>query len=212
MIALKHIMSRSIILLIAALGLFTSKSHAGIGTSMMQTADLVGVGNWELGTQADVIFNRGGGFNVSAHGRTGILDQYLDLELLAGAGTTNFQFGGTLKYNLLPDVDGQVGISFLGAFSYLRDDINNITESFLLPGAAAIVSKRVEFFNGFIIPYGAFQYEFLMGPQDNSHTLSLIAGSRWENKNLAPWAFYTEFTFGIKNSLYMFSVGASYPF
>ncbi|NCN27929.1 hypothetical protein GW915_10175 [bacterium] len=207
------IISRNIVYLATIATLcFSSNSIAGVGTSLMQTAELQHVGEFEVLAQGDIIFNRGGGFNISGHARTGLIEKYMDIDVLVGSGKTNFQIGALTKYNLLPDVEGQMGLSFLGGASYLRDDVGNGTTGFTLVTLGAVLSKAIVSGNNIIVPYGSFQFEFLFGDGDTAYPMTLIAGSKWISKSVSPWVFYSEFGFKIKDAFYSFSVGAGYPF
>jgi hypothetical protein len=191
----------------------STKVFCGVGTSLMQTAETTKTGHFETKVQSDIIFNNGGGFNVSGHIKTGIIEDFLDLDLLAATGTTNLQIGGLAKYNLLPDVDGQIGLSFLGGFSYLRDDVRSANFNFYLGQLGALVSKKVEVTQGFFTPYTALQYEMLWASKlPDKYPWTVLVGSKWSHKNLDPWVFYSEFSFSIHRSVYMFSLGAGYPF
>lgn len=211
---ISSIISRKNVLFLFTAGIISlaTQTHAGVGTSLMQTADVVETGQFEGKAQGDVIFNNGGGFNISAHLTTGLVNKFMDLDALIGSGKTNFQAGGIAKYNLLPDINGQVGLSFLGGVSYLRDDVASKTENLILATFGVLVSKKISLGQNIVDPYGAFEYEILFGPNDNVYPMTLILGGKWINKSVDPWVFYSEFGIKIKDSLFSFSVGAGYPF
>jgi hypothetical protein len=188
--------------------LIAAPAFAGAGTSLMQTAPVVPVGEFELKFQSDIIFNHGGGFNLSPHIMTGIWDHYLDVDAFVGAGTTDFQTGALAKFNLLPDLDGQVGLSFLGGFSYLRDEGLNSC----LMTLGVLVSKRFKADFGDIIPYSAFEFETHFTSAENYTPLTLLLGSKWQPDSTKPWSLYSEFSISLHRSLYALSIGASYPF
>src|SRR5687767_416459 len=87
----------------------SSFTWAGVTHSLQQTAVTLQPGQYEARAQADVIMNRGGGLNVSGHFRTGIIEDMLDLEGFVGTGKTDFKTGVLSKFNLLPDLPGQIG-------------------------------------------------------------------------------------------------------
>jgi hypothetical protein len=193
---------------LVVLGLASSLAHAGKGSSLMQTAPVLEPGQFEVKAQADVVFNNGGGFNISPHFRAGVLEHFLDVEGFFGTGTTDFQIGGLAKYNLLPDVEGQVGLSFLGGLSFLRDEGLNAT----MLTFGALVSKDIKVDFGTVSPYGAFEFESFMGSGDTVFPLTLVAGARWDLPKQAPWLFYSELSMDINDSNWGLSAGAGYRF
>jgi len=203
----------SLSVVVAALA-FSFPAFAGMGTSLMQSAPVLNPGEFEAKIQNDVIFNRGGGFNISPHLRTGVIEHFVDVEAFFGTGTTDFQFGGLAKYNFLPDLPGQAGLSFLGGLSYIRDDDNNspdikVNRALLTTGILASKAFRADFGN--VEPYGALQVEVLMG-QGSGVPINLLAGSRWQPHAAQPWIFYSELSINLRRSVWGFAFGAGYPF
>jgi hypothetical protein len=179
----------------------------------MQTAEITKTGEFEGKLQSDIIFNNGGGFNFISHLKTGLVDNFLDLDLLVGTGTTNFQAGGLVKYSFLPDIDGQVGLSFYGGASFIRDDLHASSYNFYLITTGALISKSVRFSQVLLTPYTSIQYEMLLANKlPDKYPWTLLLGSKWQPKHIAPWNFYSEFGFSIHRSVYSFSIGAGYPF
>ena len=182
-------------------------SWAGAGSSLMQTADVLAPGQYEAKAQADIVTNNGGGFNLSPHIRTGLVEHFLDIDAFFGTGTTDFQLGALGKYNFLPDLDDQVGLAFNFGFSFVRDNsINSFLTTF-----GAIVSKKFPSSFGAFHPYASFQFEGLINSAQSRVPLTLILGNRWE-LNQIPWAFYSEIGMNLHESLWTLALGASYPF
>ncbi len=197
-------------LLVAAI-IFTNSAWAGLGSSLMQSAPVAGVGDFEFKIHNDIIFKRGemgGGFNLLPHLRTGLIDPFVDVDIFFGTGTTDFQAGILGKYNLLPDVAGQVGLSFLLGGSYIRDEDLNAG----LLSTGLVVSKYFPVAFGGVEPYGAFQVEWFMNPGDDTVPLTLILGSRWAPVETEPWHFYSEFAVDLNDSVWGLALGAAYPF
>lgn len=194
---------------IALFAFFASvTSWAGLGTSLMQTAPVVPVGEAELKFQSDIIFNRGGGFNLSPHIETGLIEHYFDIDAFVGAGTTDFQAGALGKFNLLPDIDGQIGLSFLGGFSYIRDE--SLNSGLLTIGI--LISKKIQADFGLITPYSAFELETHFHSSGNTVPLTLLLGSKWQPESTKPWSLYSELALNLHESFYALSLGAAYPF
>ncbi len=185
-----------------------SSSWAGLRSSLLQTAPVQPVGSFEARLHNDIIFNRGGGYNISPQLSTGLWDPYVDVTGLVAAGTTDFQMGLLGKFNLLPDLEGQVGVSFLTGYIYSRDLQKNAgTLNF-----TGLVSKKFDGEHGPVTPYGAVQLENVFVNGDSTVPITGIVGSKWEPLKSKPWVFYSEFQFQIRKSVYALSVGAGYPF
>lgn len=186
--------------------------EAGIATSLMQTAPVIPTQEYEVKLQSDIIFNHGGGLNISPHFRTGIVDNVLDAEAYFGSGKTDFMMGAGVKYNLLPDIDGQVGLSFLGGLSLLRDDFANQYYNILVVHLGALVSKSFAVNFGYIVPYAAFQIEPFFSYYDNFAPITIVAGAEWIPEKIKPWSFYSELSVSVLDSLNAVSLGAAYKF
>ena len=195
--------------LLYALVFFMSQSlWAGVGTSIMQTAPVLDPGEFEIKLQNDIILNAGGGINISPHLRTGIVEHFVDLDVHFGTGKTGFQIGGLAKYNLLPDLPDQMGLSFLAGASYLKD--NDL--SFGLLSFGILTSKELQSDFGLLTPYLAVQPEVLFRSDLGEFVLSLALGAHWKVEDTSPWSFFTEFGVSLKNSNYNLAVGVAHPF
>lgn len=184
----------------------------------MRTADIVPPGAYEIKAQADIIFDSkitstgGGGFNLSPHFVTGLIEHYLDIDAFFGVGTTDFQIGAQAKFNLLPDVPGQAALAFIGGFSLLKDSINDESQTGVLTTLGVLLSKKAEWNADTVIPYLGYEFEILAvdGPNKLPHTL--ILGTKWKPTTVDPWSFYGELAVGLHRSIYALSVGASQSF
>lgn len=212
----KNVFSRGMIPLL--MFYFCGVARAGVGTSIMQTAGVKAPGDFEAKAQADIVFDSEldgqgkSGFNISPHLITGLIEHYLDIDAYFGTGTTDFQIGALAKYNLLPDIDGQLGLSFLGGLSYLRDAVGADTQTGLLVTLGILTSKTLHEDFGNLTPYGGYEFEILSRSQGNAYPSSLILGAKWEPAATKPWAFYSEVTLNIHSSIYAVSLGASQSF
>lgn len=186
---------------------------AGVTHSIQQTAVTLQPGSFEAKGQADLILNRGGGVNVSGHFRAGLIEDMLDLEGFIGTGKTDFVLGGTAKFNLLPDIPGQVGLAFLGGLTYVSDDYRgNGNDSIKVINLAAIVSKKVDASFGAVSPYGGLQAELLFKDGDNDTPITGILGAEWIFSDLDSWAFFSELDVDISDSVFLLAAGGAYRF
>ena len=195
--------------------LFSAK--AGIATSLMQTAPVKAPGEYEANIHVDALFNRGGGLNISPHFQTGFIENYLDGEVFFGTGKTDVVLGAQAKFNLLPDIDGQVGLSFLGGLTFIRDDYTKKNAAkkdtnFFVLGLGTVVSKKLEVNFGHISPYAALQIEPVFYADDSYVPVTLIAGAQWNFEQLEHWVFYSEMGISLRSSLYTLGLGVGHQF
>lgn len=215
---LKKIFSKNLILsfvplaTLAFLITHTNKVLANSGPSLMQVAPVKSPGEYEIKLQTDIIFNQGGGLNITPHFVTGIVEHLFDVDAYFGTGKTGFQIGALGKYNLLPDLPNQMGLSFLGGFTYLKETINKESFSGGLVTLGILSSKQIETQFGSATPYAGFQSEFLIRSKNSAFLMNLQLGSYWQITQTAPWSFYTEFGISLRKSFFMLALGASYPF
>lgn len=187
---------------------FSQPAAAGLGTSIMQTAPVIAPETYEIKLQNDIIFSDGGGVTISPHLRTGLVEHFLDLDVFFGTGKRGFQVGGLVKYNLLPDLQEQMGLSFLGGLSYIKDE----GLSYGLLSFGILTSKELQTDFGTIAPYAALQPEVLFRSDLGTFAIGLAAGAFWKVTDTSPWSFYSEFGISLKDSLFYLGLGVSHPF
>jgi hypothetical protein len=186
----------------------SAPSWAGLATSLMQDATVIKPGTYEMKFQGDIIFNGGGGFEISPHFRMGLDEHLWDVDAYFGVGKIDFVIGGTAKFNLLPDIEGQVGLSFLGGLAYMRDQ----TVSNALISLGVLVSKEFQADFGTVTPYAALMPEIYLRSNNTSLPTSLALGSRWALDSVKNWNFYSELSFSFYRSNFYLALGAGYPF
>lgn len=193
--------------------LFTQQIIAGVTHSLQQTAVTLQPGSYEAKAQADLILNRGGGINVSGHFRAGLIEDMLDAEAFVGTGKTDFVLGASTKFNLLPDLPGQVGLSFIGGFTFINDDYKGKgNDSIKVLNLGTVVSKKVDASFGSVSPYGGLQVELLFKDGDNDAPITGIVGAEWVLSELDPWVFFSELNIDINDSVFMLAAGGAYRF
>jgi hypothetical protein len=188
-----------------------SQAFAGAATSLMQTAAVQAPGEFEIKVQNDIIFNAGGGLNISPHLLTGLIENFLDLDVYFGTGKTEFQVGALTKYNLLPDVPGQAALAFTGGLTYINNFSDADCKNCVLLSTGMLVSKSFETEFGKVTPYGALQPELLMG-SNSALLITALVGSKWQFQQTAPWNFYSEFAASLRYAHWYLGIGAGYPF
>lgn len=207
---LKSILSCSLITVFVA---STQILQAGVTHSIQQTAVTLQPGTYEARVQGDMILNRGGGVNISGHFRAGLIEDMLDAEAFVGTGKTDFKLGATAKFNLLPDIPGQVGLAFLGGFTFVNDDYKGKDHDTLqVLNLAAIASKKVEASFGSISPYAGLQIEVLFKDGENDLPITGLFGAEWVISELDPWVFFSELNVDISDSVFLVAAGGAYRF
>jgi len=186
---------------------FAPRANAGFAHSFGDAAPVINVGEYSGRLLADVILNKGGGLNITPRFKTGLVDQYFDLTTVIGAGKTDWQLGAIGKYNLLPDMDGQVGMSFTAGFHLLHN-----VETAINLGAGMVVSKKLQASFGEVTPYGSLELDFVFGDGDTFVPVHLNVGTIWEPMSTGPWSFITEVQFGLARGYYALTAGTSYRF
>lgn len=187
--------------------------EAGVTNSIQQTATTLEPGFFEAKGQADLILNRGGGVNVSGHFRAGLIENMLDVEGFIGTGKTDFKLGANAKFNLLPDIPGQVGLAFLGGLTFVNDDYKGQGNDTLhVLNLASIASKKVDASFGSVTPYAGLQVELLFKDGDNDTPITGIIGAEWVVSDVDPWVFFSEIDIDISDSVFLLAVGGAYRF
>jgi hypothetical protein len=185
-----------------------TQSWAGLSSSLMQDAPVLKPGNYEIKFQGDIIFNNGGGFQISPHFRFGLQEHLWDVDAYFGVGKTDFVVGGLSKFNLLPDIEGQVALSFLAGFAYMRDRaVSNV----LIP-IGVLISKEFQTDFGAVSPYGSILPEIYISSAMTTVPTSLVLGSKWILDSIKNWNFYSELSFSFYKSNFYLALGAGYPF
>ncbi len=189
-------------------------SYAGVTHALQNTAVTQQPKTYEARAQGDLILNRGGGVNVSGHMKTGLIEDMLDIEGFLGTGKTDFKIGAQTKFNLLPDIPGQVALAFLGGFTYIMDDYGNLKEkdSINVISGAVLLSKKLAVDFGSINPYAGFQVEMLFKKGDNDFPLTGILGAEWNIQDLTPFVFFSEMDLDVSDSVFLLSFGGAYRF
>jgi hypothetical protein len=108
--------------------------------AIFDAADILPRNAGAVGAMGEILLSDPTSEGVEAHGRYGLSDD-LNLGAILGTGSKNkrFRLGGEAIYNLLPDWQGQVGVSFLGSVLYL----NRPTGGGLQMRVGPMVHKRI---------------------------------------------------------------------
>lgn len=186
---------------------FASRANAGIAHTLGDAAPVIGEGEFSGRLVGDILLSDGGGLNITPRIKTGLWDQYVDITGVIGAGRTDWQVGAVVKYNLLPDVAGQVGLSFLGSVHLLK-----LASTAFQFGGGMVVSKKMQAGFGKITPFGSLELDFVFVSRDSYVPVHLNAGAIWEPTSTGPWSFTTELQCGLANGYYALGLGTAYRF
>lgn len=195
---------------LVASGLFfavTQQSQAGIAHSVADAAPVIGEGEYSGRLIGDISLSGGGGLTITPRFKTGIYDQYVDITAVLGAGTDGWQLGAVAKYNLLPDIAGQVGLSFLGSV-HVIDDVKTAFQI----GVGAVVSEKLQASFGEVTPYGSLELDAFLTSGASTVPVHLNFGAIWEPMSTGPWSFVSEFQIGLARGHYVLALGTAYRF
>lgn len=89
--------------------------------TVFDAADLLPPNSGALSTMGEILLTDPTSEGIEAHGRYGLNEDW-NVGAIIGTGTKekNFRMGGQGVFNLLPDWEKQLGLSFLGNALYLR--------------------------------------------------------------------------------------------
>jgi hypothetical protein len=197
---------KKLILSMSLLTFGSTQSFAGVGHTVADTAPVVAKGEYRGKLVADILLNNGGGLNITPRFTTGLVDQFVDITGILGAGKTDWQIGAVGKYNLLPDVPGQVALSFLGSLRLLGGGGSTFSI-----GTGMLVSKQMNASFGNITPYGSLELDFVF-VDGTTIPIHLNAGAHWAPYSMAPWSFTTEVQLGLARGTYAIGLGTQYNF
>lgn len=104
-------------LFLALIPFLIPSAHA----TVFDAADILPQNSGAVSAFGELLLSDPSSEGIEAHGRYGLTDDW-NVGAILGTGTKekNFRFGGEAVFNLLPDWQGQVGLSFLGKALYLR--------------------------------------------------------------------------------------------
>lgn len=126
-------------LLLASL---TLPAHAAI----FDAADILPQNSGAVGGFGEILLSDPTSEGVEARGRYGLSDDWnVGVSLGSGSKSKKFRLGGEGVYNLLPDWDGQIGLSFIATAIYLRRMDGGGLQTRIGP----MVHKRITAWNGY---------------------------------------------------------------
>lgn len=129
------------ILSIAAFLLATQAQAA-----IFDAADILPRNSGAVGGFGELLLSDPTSEGVEARGRYGLNDDWnVGVSLGGGSKSKKFRFGGEGVYNLLPDWDGQIGLSFIATAIYLRRMDGGGLQSRIGP----MVHKRITAWSGY---------------------------------------------------------------
>jgi hypothetical protein len=120
------------VLFVAVLAAVASSARAGV----FDIAQFVQPGNFALGFEPELTLTDGAGFGANVRYTQGVSDLMNAQAILGtGGGPRRFRVGGNLKFDFIPDIEGQPGIGITAQALYVRvptyqgsDDTNGQVE------------------------------------------------------------------------------------
>ena len=174
--------------------LIASISDAGPYSGVMETADLVKKDHFRAAFETFIAFNHGGQFNPILHAGYAFDDRF-DVQAVMGTGAAEFQFGGGGKWQILPDVSGQVAFSVAGLVKFVHSN-----QSIFLLEFYPVVSKQFHIHETAVTPYAAFQVDGLFTSGSSTAPLNLTFGSRVVPPDWKTFQLFGEFGISLHDS------------
>jgi len=182
----------------------------------MSTTDVYTPKTYTLKTSMDYIAGDLNNFLFSPHLLTGLVDQYMDLDIYAGVGAysgynkIDFLAGATVKFNILPDINNQLGLAFLTGLRYFSSKSGSASMAFL----NLLTSKSFNLNSKSIFsPYGSIEVgSFFSEKAINNYKtnpINIKVGTSYSNKKIPFWTFFVESNLKIKNSHNSLSLGVT---
>ena len=146
--------------------------------TVFDAADILPENSGAVSAFGELLLSDPSSEGIEVHSRYGLTDDW-NVGAVLGTGTKdkNFRFGGEGVFNLLPDWQGQVGLSFLGKALYLR----RFEKGGLQTQIGPIVHKRFTGWGGWPANvHAGFLWQFEARSGDVSSGSQVVLGSDFD--------------------------------
>lgn len=184
-------------------------SYSSAYTSVMDTGEIMGPGQYKLTGESQFITNENGGVNLSGRVDAG-LNEELGFRGEFGFGKTDVFLGGLFKYMPFPDTDTQPAIGFNAGLLYGRTRGNNLVTMRFEP----LVSKQFATTFGKVTPFASLPLGFVNGDHEPNgdakaySQIQLALGSQVKVKQWQNLQFMGELGLNLKDAYSYISLGA----
>ena len=187
-----------------------SMNSANAYFSVLQTGEVLEVGQYQAMASPQVIFNEFSGANFSGRLDTGLAEG-LSGRAVLGFGKVDFQIGGLVKWVPFPDLEGQPAIGAEAGVILARIGGLNQYSVRIHP----LISKRIETEIGDVTPYGSLPLGLTVESGNRSESfvpVQLVGGAELKPLNTKNWSFIAELGLNVQRSFSFVSGGIMYRF
>lgn len=196
---------RTTVLLAILVSMLGSPASAYFST--IDNGEMVAPGQYQIGLEPQLIFNKYEGFNVVTRVDTGI-NESSSVRGILGFGKVDFQLGGMYKYVPFPDVDKQPAVG--GDIGAILARVNGETEFSLR--FHPLISKRFETEIGDLIPYSSLPLGLTFRPNKTVVPVQVAVGTELRPLNMSNFSFFAELGLNINEAFSYISAAVAWRF
>lgn len=201
---IKNISLFNISLLTAAF--FLGLTQAKAFYTVQDTGEILPPGQFAIIGEGQIVTSRDSGFNIVGKVDMGLNDE-IGFRALAGAGNTDFQFGGFAKWVPFPDFEKQPAVGIIGGVHLARYKSNTETSLRAMP----IVSKRIVADFGILTPYGSLPFALRSFDSKTETPLHVAGGAFYSHPDLKGFEFTGELGISLNKAFTYISLGVVMP-
>lgn len=191
----------------ALLAAFAVARPAHAYFSTIDNGELVTPGQYQIGIEPQIVFDRYNGFNGIGRFDTGI-NESSSVRGILGFGKVDFELGAMYKWIPFPDVDNQPAIG--GEAGMILARVNNSTE--VSVRFHPLISKLFETEVGDVIPYASLPLGVTGRSDKTVIPVQLVGGAELRPLNMPSLSFFGEIGLNINEAFSYISVAAAYRF
>jgi hypothetical protein len=174
--------------------------------TFQDTGDLLKEGQMRWATEVQFITSGDDGANIIGRLDKGYSEE-VNLRFEAGVGTTDYVFGGYVKWVPFPDFDKQPAIGFQGGVHVASFE----DETELALRFTPFASKEFDTDIGLLTPYAALPFAFRSYNDESDIPLFFTLGSRYRHPEFQHCDFTAELGFDVSDAFSYLSIGAIFP-
>lgn len=184
---------------------FSFSSHAFY--TVHESGDLLKPDQMQASGELQLITNHDDGVDIVGRFDKG-LDDEKNLRFEAGTGTTDFFFGGYLKWVPYPDFEKQPAIGFDFGAHYAHYEKNNELSLRVIP----FISKRFESsLQGDFTPYASLPLGLGTYDDKSITAVQIVIGTRYHHPDFVHCDFSAELGIKLNDAPTYFSISAIFP-
>ncbi|AHI05742.1 hypothetical protein BDW_06180 [Bdellovibrio bacteriovorus W] len=181
------------------------KAHAYL--TIAESAEVLPMGQYQVGIEPQILLNKGGGSNVSVFLDTAFSESSSG-RLTLGGGAVDFNANASFKWVPFPDFANQpaMGLRFSGGLT--RDEDENVLQLQVAP----LISKKFDTEYGLTVPYVALPFTYLNFKNENVMASHLAMGTEFHYVDWKDVTLGAELGVELNKTYSYISVFATFPF